>query len=818
VRVAPVVALALVAASALLAQAPEPDASRTAWEQIDLATLATIDSSQPARLKTPVQPGSFMKLPTLIAALKAGVISPDTRVACPGEAIVGGVPIRCSHPKLRHALKPSEALAVSCNVYFATIAQHLPRAKLDGVLTALGLPPTPRAVAMPLVATGLTGTPTTPGSLLRALARFVTDPSVVPLDSASRQAVLDGLRGSAVYGTSAAFAAHGVEALAKTGTADAPGGGIEGLVVAVWPAASPTRGIVLLASGAAGTNAADLAAGLAARTGPRVRGPSAGAAATVPAVSPPALAVAARPGGMTLRVGVARAGGGYDVRMMALEDYVAGVLAGEAAAHSPPAALEALAITVRTFAVVNRGRHAREGFDLCTLTHCQVLREPSQATRAATARTAGQILVWHDAPAQVFYTASCGGMTERAADVWPGATDLPYLRPHRDRACNGQPKWASEIPAGDLDRVLHAAGYKGGPLRDVKREGRTASGRVYSLRIAGLVPEQITAQDFRSIVGRSLGWNLIKSTAFTVTRTGSGFRFDGQGFGHGVGLCVLGSVGRAEHGDSPKAILAEYFPGLKIRPMTSVTLPPVTAPTTPAPSMANGEATDVLAGPTFAAGAATTSATTAATVGKPAPTARPEGPVGPAGTLGLVGPAGPGFTLVLPSDAESQRSAITALITRALSDVSKASGRNAPADLRVVFHPTTQSFIRETGESWWSAGRTAGGRIDFQPLSVLADRGTLDTTVRHEIAHVLTAATLEGRPVWVKEGAAMHFAGETPPAALVNEDGTIKVVTCPSDLDLQRPKSAALARQSYELAAACFERALAEKGDWTKVR
>ena len=276
---------------------------------------------------------------------------------------------------------------------------------------------------------------------------------------------------------------------------------------------------------------------------------------------------------MTLRVGVARAGGGYDVRTIPLEDYVAGVLAGEAAAHSPPAALEALAITVRTFAVVNRGRHVRDGFDLCTLTHCQVLREPSQAMRAATARTAGQILVWHDAPAQVFYTASCGGMTERAADVWPGATDLPYLRPRRDHACNGEPKWASEIPASDLDRVLRAAGYKGGPLRDLKREGRTASGRVYSLRIPGLVPEQITAQDFRTIVGRSLGWSLIKSTAFTVKRTGNGFRFDGQGFGHGVGLCVLGSVGRADHGDSPKAILAEYFPGLKIRPMTSVTLP-----------------------------------------------------------------------------------------------------------------------------------------------------------------------------------------------------------------------------------------------------
>jgi SpoIID/LytB domain protein len=803
------VALALLAASALRAQAPDPDASRTAWEQIDLATLATIDSSQASRLSSPVQPGSFMKLPTLIAALKAGVISADTRVACPGEATINGVPIRCSHPKLRHALKPSEALAVSCNVYFATIAQHLPRGKLDGVLTALGLPPTPRAVSMPQAGTGLKGTPTAPSAMLRALARFVTDPTIVPLDSSSRQVVLDGLRGSAVYGTSGAFATHGVEALAKTGTADAPGGGIEGLVVAVWPAASPTRGIVLLASGAAGMNAADLAAGLAARAGPRVRGPSAGAAPTVPSPSPPAVAVAARPGEMTLRVGVARSGGGYDIRSMPLEDYVAHVLAGEAAPHSPPAALEALAIAVRTFAVVNRGRHARDGFDLCTLTHCQVLREPDQAMRTATSRTAGQILVWHDAPAQVFYTASCGGMTERAADVWPGAADLPYLRPRRDHACNGEPKWASEIPASDLDRALHAAGYKGGPLRDVKREGRTASGRVYSLRIAGLVPEQITAQDFRTIVGRSLGWNLIKSTAFTVKRTGNGYQFDGQGFGHGVGLCVLGSVSRAEHGDSPKAILAAYFPGLKIRAMTSVTLPPVATPTTPAPSMANGDAGE-------AAGPSAPSARPAPPV-PPAPDA-PSAPA-PSAPRAPFAPNAPGFVLVLPSDAESQRSAITALVSKAVADVTKASGRSAPPDLHIVFHPTTQSFTRETGESWWSAGRTSGSRIDFQPASVLADRGTLDTTVRHEVAHVLTAAALEGRAMWVKEGAAMHFAGEPPPAALVHEDGSIQAVKCPTDLDLQRPKSAALARQAYGLSAACFERSLAANhGDWTRVR
>ena len=48
-------------------------------------------------------------------------------------------------------------------------------------------------------------------------------------------------------------------------------------------------------------------------------------------------------------------------------------------------------------------------------------------TRRAALATAGRILTYNGRPAEVFYSASCGGATERAADVWPGA-ELPYLQ------------------------------------------------------------------------------------------------------------------------------------------------------------------------------------------------------------------------------------------------------------------------------------------------------------------------------------------------------------------------------------------------------
>src|SRR6185503_7271419 len=68
-------------------------------------------------------------------------------------------------------------------------------------------------------------------------------------------------------------------------------------------------------------------------------------------------------GPRVLRVGMARRGGGYSVTSIPLETYVARVIAGEAARDSEPAALEALAIAVRTFALANISRHRADGFD-----------------------------------------------------------------------------------------------------------------------------------------------------------------------------------------------------------------------------------------------------------------------------------------------------------------------------------------------------------------------------------------------------------------------------------------------------------------------
>ncbi len=93
------------------------------------------------------------------------------------------------------------------------------------------------------------------------------------------------------------------------------------------------------------------------------------------------------------------------------ERYVAAVLSAEAAPDEPPASLEALAITARTFAGANLRRHKAEGFDLCDSTHCQALHlGPIRPAIAQAVRNTTGISLWNGSRrASIYYTQHCGG-------------------------------------------------------------------------------------------------------------------------------------------------------------------------------------------------------------------------------------------------------------------------------------------------------------------------------------------------------------------------------------------------------------------------
>src|SRR6202030_1972030 len=112
---------------------------------------------------------------------------------------------------------------------------------------------------------------------------------------------------------------------------------------------------------------------------------------------------------------------------------------------------------------------------------------------------------------------------------------------------------------------------------------RNRSGRVARLKVDGMRPEEISGQDLRVAIGRTLGWLLIKTPAFDMRRQSGVYRLSGHGFGHGVGMCVLGSARLAQRGRSASEILSRYFPGLDVATVAFTREPPAPAPFPGAP-------------------------------------------------------------------------------------------------------------------------------------------------------------------------------------------------------------------------------------------
>jgi SpoIID/LytB domain protein len=456
-----------------------------------------------------------------------------------------------------------------------------------------------------------------------------------------------------------------------------------------------------------------------------------------------------------LRIGFARSDGSYTIQTIPLETYIARVLAGEAARDSPPAALEALAITIRTFTLFNRDRHRADGFDLCDETHCQVVRTATAATTRAAQATAGQVLTFKGNIAEVFYSASCGGRTEIPSNVWPKAEDWPYLPSVDDDACEGAPVWEASLSESDLLRAFHAAGFRGERLRNVRIHSRNSSHRVARLALDGLEPAEISGQDLRVVVGRTLGWQHIKSAEFELRKDGSAYVFSGHGYGHGVGMCVIGSTNLAARGVNASTILARYFPGAAITALGD--REPEKVP--PAPPLA---------------------------------------------------PVPEDILVTLPADDEGDRAAIARAARAAREELAGILGVPAPARLSIRFHTTTDEYERATGQSWFTSGAWVNGEIHLMPLVVLRDGDLLDRTIRRALVHAMTDELLDNRPGWVRDGAALFFADR---GTLSEVRGR-----CPQDNELRYPVSAGALANAYGRARSCFARQIEAGKVWNDVR
>jgi stage II sporulation protein D len=466
--------------------------------------------------------------------------------------------------------------------------------------------------------------------------------------------------------------------------------------------------------------------------------------------------------GRTLRIGSVADG---HVTVIPLEVYVSRVLAGEGDPKAADAAQQALAIAIRTYTLKNSDRHGREGYDLCDSTHCQVPRPSTPTSRRAAMATVGQVLTYHGELAEVFYSASCGGRSEKAGDVWPGA-DYPYLVSRKDDVCEDDPDWVVEFRLDDVRRALERVGFEGDRLKDVDVDGHTSSGRVSRLRLSGMRPNVIAADQFRLAIGATE----LKSTAFKVDKRGDQLRFTGRGYGHGVGMCAIGASRRALRGESVRAILGQYYPGLELTPVTRVPIPiPVANP-----------------------------ADTATAAAAPPPV--------------VVAPRSTGISVTVPKTSSIAASEIERMASAAHDDLARALGTSVlPMTIRL--HDTLDSFRLATNRPWWVSEVAEGTSIDLAPAAVLAQRGGLEPSVRLAVAELLVAGPLAGRPAWVRVGAARYFS--QGPASVKPASSKTK---CPTDAELLLAVSAPAQREAETRAEGCFAREMQKARDWRAVR
>jgi SpoIID/LytB domain protein len=303
----------------------------------------------------------------------------------------------------------------------------------------------------------------------------------------------------------------------------------------------------------------------------------------------------------TLQLAVDRHGTLAVVNVVKLEELLKGLVPSEIYARAHPEALKAQAVTARGEVLAKVGiKHLADPYHLCSEQHCAVYRGrtgEAASTSAAVEATRGEGLFSSDGKlVDSVYSAMCGGHTEDNDVVWGGppnpnlrgrpdligpAEGLPtpdslaeYLRTELPAACHlstfaraGKYRWEKRFT---VEQVNALTGHLGvGPVHALSLGERGASGRARTLTLAG---ERGVSQVRGELNIRRLLGMLNSSMALVEEERDAGgrltgWRFRGGGWGHGVGMCQTGAIGRAEAGQRYRDILRFYFNGAGVAPI-----------------------------------------------------------------------------------------------------------------------------------------------------------------------------------------------------------------------------------------------------------
>lgn len=316
------------------------------------------------------------------------------------------------------------------------------------------------------------------------------------------------------------------------------------------------------------------------------------------------------------------AGGGLTLRLTApMEEYLQGVVAYEMSDSFPMEALKAQAVAARTYAFYRVWNSQKRNYDLLDTPQDQVFKGVNGEYRnvaQAVEETCGVVGFYKDAPAVCYFTASNGGQTALATDIWGGSGDYGYLAIADDPYDLENPKslvnsidvYVDFAANGEELRQLLTA--KAGGARIVEITGVEAAqprfentrqyekviftvtvqteesvrvplwaedlpewmreilpqtdGRVYAVwpRITRTEGVQIVLDTYADVKdGLKTGLNGGDYEMLSVEETDGGWRVSMRRFGHGVGMSQRGAQWMAaQYGRDFWEILAFYYPGM----------------------------------------------------------------------------------------------------------------------------------------------------------------------------------------------------------------------------------------------------------------
>lgn len=270
-----------------------------------------------------------------------------------------------------------------------------------------------------------------------------------------------------------------------------------------------------------------------------------------------------------------------------LDAYLNGVLAPEMGERSLDEieAVKAQAVAARTYALAHLGQYEAAPYDLKADVSDQVYAGASQLrpwVAQAVSATVGEVITYNRHLIDAYYHSTCGGRTENIEDVWP-KSPRPFLVTADDDTFCRWSKYSNWTETFDKKALLrNLREYRrqlDQPLikdfktvKDIRLEGETPGGRVKAMIV--VTPEgewTIGADQVRWALGRpSRPGSILPSDRFRLElkrdrhKNVIGAIAAGIGYGHGVGMCQCGMIGRARAGQLYRDILTHYYTGVQI--------------------------------------------------------------------------------------------------------------------------------------------------------------------------------------------------------------------------------------------------------------